>query len=160
MRTIGPEVYKHLMSTLPLLAPLLNLPPGIEELRIEARAEGFRFVDKLVAEWHAGQNRFAEPGEVLLGAFQASRLVAVGGLSRDPYADQPEIGRLRHLYVERAARRSGVGSALVWQLLDRAEGVFQSVRLRTATQEAADFYVRVGFRPVRDRAATHVWSWQ
>ena len=148
------------MSTLPQLAPLLDLPPDIDELRVEASAEGFRFVGKLVAEWNAGQNRFAEPGEVLLGAFQASRLVAVGGLNRDPYADRLEIGRLRHLYVERAARRSGVGSALVGQLLDRAKGVFQSVRLRTTTQEAADFYVRLGFRPVRDEAATHVWSWR
>lgn len=148
------------MPILPQLAPLLDLPPDIEDLRAEARAEGFRFVDKLVAEWNAGRNRFAEPGEVLLGAFQASRLVAVGGLNRDPYADRLDIGRLRHLYVRRAARRSGVGSALVCQLLDRAKDGFQSVRLRTDTQEADDFYVRLGFRPVRDEAATHIWSWR
>lgn len=147
------------MSILPRLAPLFDLPPELDELRVEASAEGFRFMGKLVAEWNAGQNRFTEPGEVLLGAFRASRLVAVGGLNRDPYADRPEIGRLRHLYVERVARRSGVGSALVEQLLYRAKGVFQSVRLRTTTKEAADFYVRLGFRPVRDEVATHVWSW-
>ncbi len=148
------------MSILPQLSPLLHLPPGIQELRVEASADGFRFVDKLIAEWDTGQNRFAEPGEVLLGAFQASRLVAIGGLNRDPYADRRGIGRLRHLYVERAARRTGIGSALVWQLLGRAKGVFHSVRLRTATQEAADFYVRLGFRPVQEEAATHIWSWQ
>jgi hypothetical protein len=45
-------------------------------------------------------------------------------------------------------------------LLGRAKGVFHSVRLRTATQEAADFYVRLGFRPVQEEAATHIWSWQ
>jgi GNAT superfamily N-acetyltransferase len=147
------------MSNQPRFVPLFELSPGIEELRAEAGAEGFRFVDKLVTEWNLGQNRFAAPGEVLLGAFRASRLVAVGGLNRDPYADQLEIGRLRHLYVERAARRSGIGSALVRQLLERARGVFQSVRLRTDTQEAADFYGYLGFRLVCDRAATHVWSW-
>ena len=143
-----------------ILVPLIDLPPGIEELRTKASAEGFRFLDKLMAEWDAGRNRFAEPGEVLLGAFQASRLVAVGGLNRDPYAGQLGIGRLRHLYVERAARCSGVDSTLVRQLLDRARGVFHSVRLRTDTQEAADFYVRLGFHPVREETATHVWLWR
>ena len=146
------------MSTPIQLAPLFDMPPGIEALRVEARAESYRFMDKLVAEWYSGKNRFAEPGEVLVGAFQASRLVAVGGLNRDPYADRHGIGRLRHLFVERAARRAGVGSALVRQLLDHAGGVFQSVRLRTATQEAADFYVHLGFHPVREEATTHVWT--
>ena len=137
------------------IAPLLDLPVGIEMLRAEAAEEGFRFLDKLVTEWHSAENGFAKPGEVFLGAFQADGLVAVGGLNRDPYADKDGVGRLRHLYVTKSARRSGVGAALVRQLLDRAAGSFHVVRLRTATREAAEFYVRLGFSPVDDQAATH-----
>ena len=73
-------------------------------------------------------------------------------------AEQDGIGRLRHLYVRNSERRSGIGSALVQQLLNHAEGVFHSVRLRTDTREAATFYVSLKFRPVRDKAATHAKS--
>jgi hypothetical protein len=62
------------------IAPLLDLCAGIKELRAEAAGEGFHFMDKFIAEWRAGTNRFARPGEVLLGAFQAAKLVGVGGL--------------------------------------------------------------------------------
>ena len=140
------------------IVPLLDLPSGIEELCAEAAGEGFRFMDRLTSEWRSGINRFARPGEVLLGAFQAADLVAVGGLNRDPYANQDGVGRLRHLYVRRSTRHSGVGSVLVSTLLDRADNAFHSVRLRTQTREAADFYVSLGFHPVQDETATHVRS--
>jgi GNAT superfamily N-acetyltransferase len=138
--------------------PLHDLPAGIEEMRAEAAGEGFRFVDKLIAEWRTGTNRFTRSGKVLVGAFEATELIAVCGLNRDPYTDHEGIGRLRHLYVRRLNRRSGVGTVLVRYLLERAEGVFHSVRLRTETQDAADFYVRLGFHPVHDEAATHARS--
>jgi GNAT superfamily N-acetyltransferase len=140
------------------IAPLLDLPAGIEALRTEAAAECFGFVEKLIGEWCCGTNRFAQPGEVFLGAFRAGELVAVGGLNRDPYADQDGIGRLRHVYVRQSDRRCGVGAAVVRQLLTRADGVFHLVRLRTATPEAGEFYVSMGFRPVQDEAASHVMS--
>ena len=131
---------------------------GTGELQIEAAGEGFRFVDKLITEWESGMNRFAEAGEIFLGAFRADTLIAVGGLNRDPYTDQPRTGRLRHLYVRKSERRSGVGSILVQQLLGHAEGIFHSVRLRTGTQEGAAFYVGLGFCPMQGEAATHVMS--
>ncbi len=111
--------------------PLLDLPSDIEDLRAEAAVEGFHFVDRLIFEWQSGRNRFLQRAEVFLGAFRAAELVAVGGLNRDPYADQDGIGRLRHLYVRRSARHTGAGSALVRQLLTKAEDAFHLVRLRT-----------------------------
>jgi GNAT superfamily N-acetyltransferase len=144
------------MSAAFLILPLCDIPSGMDELHAEAAAEGFRFMDTLVIEWRSGANRFARPGESLLGAFQAARLIAVGGLNRDTYTDQEGMGRLRHVYVRRSARRSAVGSALVHQLLRRADGVFRSVRLRTETREAADFYISLGFHAVQDESATHV----
>jgi GNAT superfamily N-acetyltransferase len=145
------------MSTSFRIIPLLDLPADVEDLRAEAAQEGFRFIDKLVAEWRSGTNRFDQPGEVLLGAIRANDLIAVGGLNRDPYADQPGIGRLRHLYVRQTMRRCGVGSALVQELIGSATSTFHLVRLRTDTPLAADFYVGLGFRPAPSAAATHIW---
>lgn len=153
-----PPAEMHSPRMVPALriAPSLDLPVGIEELRAEAAGEGFRFVDKLVSEWHSGTNRFSRPGETFLVAFRTTNLVACGGINRDPYTDEGGVGRLRHLYIRKSDRRSGVGSALVQQLLEHAESAFHLVRLRTATREAADFYVKLGFHVVQDEAATHV----
>ena len=137
------------------VAPASALHPGMELLRTEAINEGFLFVDRLVRDWRSGSNRFDLPGEQLLGAFTGETLIGVGGLNRDPYLDQAGIGRLRHLYVRECARRHGVASALVRRLLDEASNSFRIVRLRTATGEAAAFYLRHGFVPVRDETASH-----
>ncbi|MXP64401.1 GNAT family N-acetyltransferase [Roseomonas sp. M0104] len=138
------------------IRPLAELPVGIEALRAEAVAEGFRFMDRLVMDWHAGTNRFDGAGEVLLGAFDGDTLLAVGGLNRDPYASEEGVGRLRHLYVARAVRRRGIASLLVAQLLRRAQDTFRIVRLRTETGEAARFYARQGFARAKGEAASHV----
>jgi N-acetylglutamate synthase-like GNAT family acetyltransferase len=138
------------------IAALSDLPAGLDDLCAEASREGFMFMEKFVREWRSGANRFAQPGEVLLGAFSPAGLIGVGGLNRDPYTDQDGVGRVRHLYVTGTARRSGVGSVLVHRLLAHAVDVFHSVRLRTDTQAAADFYVGLGFTRVQDSAATHI----
>ena len=90
---------------------LEELPLGIEALRAEAARDGFRFIEKLMNEWQSGANRFDAPGEVLIGAFQNESLVAVCGLNIDPYAGDSAVGRLRHLYVLKSARRQRLGSA-------------------------------------------------
>ncbi|POA72571.1 GNAT family N-acetyltransferase [Pseudomonas sp. GW531-T4] len=133
------------------------LAPEILELEAEAVAEGFRFLTRLVADWKSGANRFDQPGECLLGAFRDGQLIAIGGLSYDPYAG-PGIGRLRRVYVARAARGQNVGKALVQQLLAYAAQRFRVVRLSTDTPEGAAFYLRCGFQPIQDDFATHVKS--
>jgi GNAT superfamily N-acetyltransferase len=138
------------------IAPATALHPGMELLRTEAIDEGFLFVDRLVRDWTSGSNRFDLPGERLLGAFAGETLIGVCGINRDPTIDQDGIGRLRHLYVRECARRRGVASALVRRLLDEASNAFRIVRLRTATSEAAAFYLRHGFVPLQDQTASHV----
>ncbi len=67
---------------------IVNLDPSadaIGEIAREARASGHVFLDRLIADWHSGANRFDKPGECLLGLFDGDRLVAIGGLNRDPY---------------------------------------------------------------------------
>ncbi|WP_372438137.1 GNAT family N-acetyltransferase [Pseudomonas chlororaphis subsp. aureofaciens] len=133
------------------------LAPEILVLEAEAVAEGFRFLTRLVADWESGANRFDQPGECLLGAFRDGQLLAIGGLSYDPYAG-PGIGRLRRVYVARVARGQSVGKALVQRLLAHAAQRFRVVRLSTDTPEGAAFYLRCGFQPIQDDFATHVKS--
>ena len=125
-------------------------------MRAEAIEEGFRFVDRLIVDWNVGINRFASPGESFLGAFADSDLVGFCGLNRDPYSEQDAVCRLRHLYIQRAYRRAGIGSALVQWLLHEASANFRLVRVRTESEEAAAFYLRLGFAPVADKTATHI----
>jgi GNAT superfamily N-acetyltransferase len=135
----------------------ITLPvPGIDELRMEARDEGYDFLDRLVEDWLSGENRFDGPGEVFCGSFDCGILVAGGGLNRDPFLTDPEVGRIRRVYVRRAWRNRGVGEALVRWLLDIARTHFRRVRLRAENAGAARLYERIGFSPIDDLNATHI----
>ncbi|WP_339543251.1 GNAT family N-acetyltransferase [Pseudomonas sp. JAI120] len=134
-----------------------ELPDEIHTLEAQAIAEGFRFLTRLITEWEAGANRFEQPGEYLLGVFCQKQLIAVGGVSRDPYAGST-VGRLRRVYVTPEMRGRNVGKALVQALLDCAAVKFQDVRLSTDTPEAAAFYLRCGFHQISDDTATHALS--
>lgn len=90
---------------------------GFARLATQARAEGYRFVDRLVAEWRSGANRFAAPGECLLGVVDGEDLLAIGGLNIDPYMDDGDTGRLRHVYVRIDRRNQGLGRLLVGALI-------------------------------------------
>jgi GNAT superfamily N-acetyltransferase len=140
------------------MAPIGVIHFSMDALRTEASGEGFQFLDRLIGDWETGANRFDQPGECLLGAWSEAELVGVAGLNRDPYIEGSRIGRIRHLYVRRSARRSGVGSALLQRLLNDASSTFDLVRVRTDTCEAAAFYLRHGFLPVADEFASHVKS--
>jgi hypothetical protein len=52
---------------------LEELPAGFDVLRAEARAEGYRHVDRLAEGWLAGTMRFDGEGEALI----AARLVGI-----------------------------------------------------------------------------------
>lgn len=130
--------------------------PGVAALAREASSDGFLFLVRLIAEWESGTNRFDRPGERLLGAFAGGQLIGIRGLNRDPYLEEEAVGRLRHLYVSKAARSGGAGSALVKRLVEEADPVFRLVRLRTDTLQAASFYAKRGFVAVQDCNASHV----
>jgi len=84
-------------------------------------------------------------------------VLGVCGLNRDPYTRESGVGRLRHLYVRKSERRSGIASALVRDLLEQAGGSFAIVRLQT-TSDAAMFYERLGFRKTEQENASHIWD--
>lgn len=130
---------------------------GIAELLAESEQAGMRFVRRLADDWTGGVNRFDRPGEALFAARIGQRLVAVGGLNIDPYAEDDRTGRVRHLYVLSPCRRLGIGQRLVAEIIEAARGRFDSLRLRTGNPEAARLYERLGFRPRADVAhCSHV----
>ena len=129
---------------------------ALAPLVAESRAEGFAFLARLVAEHDAGVARFDGPGECLLGVYDGGALLAIGGVTRDPYDTEPRAGRLRHVYVRADARRRGVGRALVQALEAHARTRFATLALRTDTGAAARFYEALGWTPLpAGGTATH-----
>ena len=144
------------MRNLPLGIRVLLPPPWhrLRELIAESHDEGFRFLVRLQDEFEAGSVCFDATGETLLEAFSESELVGVCGLTRDPYGNEPSVGRLRHLYVKQGWRRQGVGRMLVAEVVRRARPEFSSLVLRTDTVAAGQFYDQLGFERVQEVGAT------
>ena len=132
--------------------------PPLELLEERAESEGHEFVKRTTTEWTSGVNRFDRPGECFLLASSNDEIIGMCGLNRDPYLDNPVVGRLRHLYVHPDHRRTGVAAALVGACLDRADGNFDRVRLRTANPAADRFYRSIGFESTSEQAATHSYA--
>jgi GNAT superfamily N-acetyltransferase len=125
------------------LEPVIDfLPPGFEALRAEALAEGWNHIERLAAEWSAGEQRFREPGEVLLAGFAGDVLAAIGGLTVD--LTMPTALRMRRFYVRPAVRRIGVGRAIALMLLDRARATCRPVTVH-AGPGSAPFWESLGF---------------
>ncbi len=117
-------------------------------LLAESERQGVACVRRLVQEWSSGDNRFDRPGEALyVATTPGGDVVGVCGLSVDPYAEDPRVGRLRHLYVRVASRRSGIGEQLVADVVEAARGWFDRLHLRVTDPTAARLFERMGFRP-------------
>lgn len=130
---------------------------GLARLCWEAREDGHSFLDRLVSDWDTTVCRFDRGGEMLLGVYSVMQLVGVGGLTVDPYADDPACGRLRHIYVARSHRRQCIGRLLVGTLIVGACATFDRIRLRTPSAAAAALYERMGFKRIAEPCATHVF---
>lgn len=128
----------------------------LDDLIVESNGEGVLFLNRLVDEWRSGANRFDRPGEALFLGYRRRKLVGVCGLNIDPYARDPAIGRVRHLFVSRPHRRASIGRKLIEAVLGDAKQTFRELRLRTDSAAADAFYRRLGFRPLRgSEHATH-----
>ena len=127
-------------------------------LAVESERQGFGFVRRLIQEWSSGTNRFDRPGEVLfMATAPGGEAVGVCGLNVDPYADDPSTGRVRHLYVMVAHRRSGIGEQLLADVVEAAKGRFARLHLLVTNPHAARLYERMGFRRADEgRHHTHV----
>ena len=72
-----------------------ELPADFDTVRAEARAEGYRFLDRLASDRASGAMHFDRPGEVLLAAYSEGVLAAIGGITIDPIV--PDALRMRAL---------------------------------------------------------------
>lgn len=131
----------------------------INTLVKDGRGDGHRFVQRIKREWKSGQEKFDKRGEEFLVVKEGGKLVAMGGISVDPYTNRSGVGRLRHLYVRRNARQRGIAERLVKRLLRRSKKYFQIVRLKTENSIAAQFYKKLHFHSVKQKGASHVFKY-
>jgi GNAT superfamily N-acetyltransferase len=141
------------METRVLIPPSwLELAPLISA----SREEGYLFLVRLEHEYLSGRIRFDAAGETLLGIFENSVLVGIGGPTRDPDSNVEGAGRVRHVYVLPESRHRGIGKMLLAEIELRARTHFNALVLRTDNMAAAQFYQRVGYEPVdSDSTSTH-----
>lgn len=85
------------------------------------------------------------------------RIVGVGGLNIDPYANRRDTGRIRRLYVHQDARRKGAGTRLVLAIESAAlASEMSTLQLRTVDPHSATFYEALGYVPIQGEATvTH-----
>jgi GNAT superfamily N-acetyltransferase len=138
------------------LAPVLDgLPLGIDVLGAEAACEGYRFLERLVAEWMSHRQRFAREGEALLAAYVGNELAGIGGITIEPAV----MGalRMRRFYVRPSFRRRGIGHKLALSLLERSRSLECQVMVNAGPAEASAFWEALGFMPDPGNGHTHIF---
>jgi GNAT superfamily N-acetyltransferase len=130
-----------------------RLPAGFDNMRAEATAEGYRFVERLFKDWEANATRFDRDGEALLAAYVSDVLAAIGGVTFDPVVTS--ASRMRRFYVRRPFRGTGIGRKLVEALLEYPRGVGRIVVVNAA-RGSSPFWEAVGFVSDMREGHTHI----
>ncbi|WP_457581245.1 GNAT family N-acetyltransferase [Ensifer canadensis] len=128
-----------------------SLPHDFDDLRNDAATEGYRFIERLHEDWHAGRMRFDGRGEKLLIASIAGRCAGVGGLTLDL-----NVLRVRRFYVRPQYRGTGLGRGLAKKLFEHAIGFGPTVTVNAGTAEAGLFWERMGFQQWEQTGVTHL----
>jgi GNAT superfamily N-acetyltransferase len=139
---VSPEIGHGVSYVLKRFRPTTS---AFGALKDESRLEGYWMLVRLADGWASGRNMFLKRGEALYGAWHGRELAGVCGLNIDPYFEDRDHGRVRHLFVSACHRRTGLGRMLVEAVLDRARHHFAVLNTR-APQEAFGFYERIGFQ--------------
>lgn len=125
---------------------ITDLPEGFNALMLDAEEHGHTFLSKMKAEWNSGKNRFSQQREALFSLKEeGGQIIGIGGLNIDPYANNPAVGRLRHVYIFAKYQRSGYGKLLVQKIIEQAHLSFELLRLRTRNPYAIKLYKSLGF---------------
>ncbi|MEM8778035.1 MAG: GNAT family N-acetyltransferase [Cyanobacteria bacterium P01_G01_bin.49] len=119
---------------------------AINHLVEESLSQGFQCLQRLILDYRSGFNCFDKSGEVLLTASVQGAVVGIGGLNRDPYFNDSNVGRVRHLYVKSMWQRRGIGHLLVNSLIYEAHQHYRLLTLRTNMAAADKFYQKLGFK--------------
>lgn len=132
-----------------LIETITPAEPGFIALKTESLRQNFNMLHRLEENWLRGENRFNAPGEKLLGAFLAGKLVGICGLNRDPFSLHARAGRIRHFYISETHRGSGIGQQLLSAIVLEAGTCFDFLNTH-APQSAWRFYENNGFVSVND----------
>jgi ribosomal protein S18 acetylase RimI-like enzyme len=129
-----------------------SLPKEFDKLVEESIQEGYLFVQKTKIEWQKGVNSFSRPGEIFLLTKIVRKIIGCCRVNIDPYANDPGIGRIRHLYVSPSFRRQGIARSLVERCISNSRSTSSIIRLRASqlNEDANHFYEGIGFTPVKD----------
>ncbi|NYF25366.1 GNAT family N-acetyltransferase [Sporosarcina sp. JAI121] len=118
----------------------------IAHLVKESEMEGYRFLTRLVNDYQDGTNTFNKPGEALLSVRnEDGEVVAIGGVNQSPFSEDTQVARLQRFYVLDEARRQGVGSLLLKEIVEHSRGRFNEMTVRTESSKADAFYRANGF---------------
>ena len=130
----------------------------VSQLVTESEEEGYRFLTRLVNDYEDGSNTFNKDGEALYGVWEGpEKLVAIGGINQNPYTENKDEARLKRFYTLGNARRQGVGSQLLSELVNHAKGNFKKITCRTESAKADAFYRANGFEEAHDTPdTTHI----
>ena len=129
---------------------------SLDSLAREAHFEGYGFVQRTIDEWKNGINNFSKKGENLFGIFIENSCIGIGGLNVDPYIYDPNIGRIRHVYISQKYRRKGLATLLLNRIIHLASEHFKLLRLYTENPNASSFYESIGFIEIKANKVTHI----
>lgn len=131
-----------------------NLPGNLDDLRFEARQEGYSFVERLVREWEGGENCFEQVGEALMIAYEEDVVAGIGGITVDPII--PDALRMRRFYIRRSFRRRGLARLLVDGLLVSTEDLGRVITVHAGTRDAPAFWEAMGFERHDEDGHSHI----
>lgn len=134
---------------------IVELPDQLDQLLLEAEAEGFEMISVLQDEWRSGANRFERSGEILALATIDGEVAGIGGVTQD-FMDSGWL-RMRRFYVRPAYRRLGVGRQIALFVLEHAKAFDRPIVLYTAGPEAEAFWPTIGFTPIERDNTTHIF---
>jgi GNAT superfamily N-acetyltransferase len=118
---------------------------NIQPIMDDCLEDGCHILSKLREAYNNESNTFNKQGEVLYIAMLNNNVVGIGGLNQDPYINEIDFGRVRNLYVMREYRKTGIGKAILQEIIDEARKHFKILGLRTDNQIAAEMYCSCGF---------------
>jgi GNAT superfamily N-acetyltransferase len=96
-----------------------DLPAGMTRLAEVAAAEGVRNMQKLVADWQSGAQRFDAGAAALFAAIEQGDLAGVGGVKPETGAGESAM-RMHRFYVHPSYRRLGIAKRIAHAAMSHA----------------------------------------
>jgi len=137
--------------TLSLERIIDTLPVGFAELEADAKADGHDHLTRLAAEFAQSPAVF----HAIFACHLVGRLAGIGAITEEPCPTSQPTWRMRRLYVHRKFRRCNIARAIANALLQEAAWNVSIVTVHAGNDDAARFWVAIGFGPVAGCAWSH-----